>query len=126
MNDTMGETFLVHSRLVFGVLFRFSILSTNPLYQKKLMEAIKTAQAEMNSIVAERKVYESLTRNTPPVADRAYKLGKDGIGIFRREKMARSLHSLEYRKLNDNNTKQGWYLSPNIQCIPDETILPDI
>lgn len=41
------------------------------------MEPIKTAQAEMNSIVAERKVYAAPTRNIPPAADRTYKLGEE-------------------------------------------------
>ena len=40
---------------------------------------IKSAQAVMNSIVAERKVLSALTRNIPPAADRVYKLG---VGVL--------------------------------------------
>lgn len=77
MNDTMGENGLVPSRLVFGMIPRFPIINTDLPTQKERMEALKTAQAEMNSIVAERRVVEALTRNIPPAADRVYKLGEE-------------------------------------------------
>lgn len=41
------------------------------------MEAFKMAQAEMNSIITERRVLEPLTKNLLPVADRNYKFGKE-------------------------------------------------
>lgn len=56
------------------------------------MEALKTAQWETNSIVAERSVLEVLTRNIRPAVDRKYNFGyeilahlgtiKRGIGLF--------------------------------------------
>lgn len=73
MNDTMGENGLVPSRLVFGILPRFPILNSNLPSQKERMEIIKTAHAEMNSIIAERRITAALTRNVPSAADRHYK-----------------------------------------------------
>ena len=77
MNDTMGENGLVPSRLVFGIIPRFPILNTDLPNQKDLMELIKKAQAEMNNIIAERRVLAALTRDIPPAADRTYQLGEE-------------------------------------------------
>lgn len=41
------------------------------------MEAIKTVQAELKSIVAERRVLETLTKNIPPATDRTYNFGEE-------------------------------------------------
>lgn len=41
------------------------------------MEALKTAQAELNSITAERKVLETLMRNISPAADKSYKVREE-------------------------------------------------
>lgn len=41
------------------------------------MDALKTAQAETNLIVAEWRVREALTGNNPPAADQTYKLGEE-------------------------------------------------
>lgn len=41
------------------------------------MEDLKTAQAEMNPIVNERRVLTALTRKMPPATDRTYKLGQN-------------------------------------------------
>jgi len=77
MNDTINEKGLVPSRLVFGILPRFPILNSNLPNQKERLEIIKTAQAEMNSIVAERKIMTALSKNVPAAADRTYKLGEE-------------------------------------------------
>ena len=77
MNDTMSENALVPSRLVFGILPRFPILNTKLPKQRERMDMIKKAQAEMNTIVAERRVLAALTRDIPPAADRTYKLGEE-------------------------------------------------
>ena len=58
-------------------LLRFPILNSELPNQKERIGMIKSAQAEMNSIVAERKVLSALTRNIPPAADRVFKLGEE-------------------------------------------------
>lgn len=40
------------------------------------MEALKIAQAEVNLIIAERRVLEALLKNIPNKADRNFKLGE--------------------------------------------------
>ena len=86
MSDTMGETGLVPSRLVFGIVPRFPILNSNLPNQKERLEIIKIAQAEMNSIVAERRVLAALTRDIPPAADRTYKIGEEVLIYSEKEK----------------------------------------
>lgn len=53
MNSTLSENGLVPSRLVLGMVPRFSLLSKNMLSRKKRKRALKSAQAEINSIMAE-------------------------------------------------------------------------
>lgn len=77
INVTMGDTCLVSSTLVFGVLSQFSIISADLPNHKERMQAIKTAQAEMNSIFGKRKVFETPTKNIPPPADETYKFGQE-------------------------------------------------
>lgn len=43
------------------------------------MKAMKTAQAEMSSIVKERGVLEALTPNIPPAADRMCNIGGEVV-----------------------------------------------
>lgn len=59
----MCEDGFVPSKLVFEILPRFPILSTDLPNQEDRIETIKTVQAEMNSIVVERRVFKSLTKN---------------------------------------------------------------
>lgn len=46
------------------------------------MNAIKIAEAVMNSIIAERKVLEAITKNISPAADRSYWLGEECLVYF--------------------------------------------
>lgn len=69
MNDRINENGLVPSRLVLGMFPRFPILNTDLPTQKDRINVIKAAQAEMNSIVAERRLLTALTRDIPPAAD---------------------------------------------------------
>lgn len=75
INDTMGKNGLVPSRLVFWIVSRFPILSTDLPSQKEGLKTSKFAEAKMNSIVVEQRVPDALTGNTPPAADRKYKTG---------------------------------------------------
>lgn len=68
MNNNMEENGLVPSRLASEVLPRFLFLSSDFLSQKESVEALKLAQAEMNSNVADKRVLEALVRNIPPAA----------------------------------------------------------
>lgn len=61
MNETMKENGLVPSRLAFGIIPSFPILSTDFSNRKKRMEAITSAQAEMNSIEKSTATFEQLT-----------------------------------------------------------------
>lgn len=79
MNDTIGDNRLVPSRLVFGILLRFPIINSELPDRKERLEAIKLVQAEMNSIVAERRVQMVLTKSTPPSADQTYKLREEVV-----------------------------------------------
>lgn len=66
VNDTMGDNRLFLFRNVFGIRSRFSIQSRDHPSQKERMEAIKMAQAEIKSIIAERGVVQALTKTIQP------------------------------------------------------------
>lgn len=73
INDDIRRNELVSSRLVFVMLLRFPLLNSNLPSQKRRMDIIKTAQAEVKSIIAERKATAALTKNVPFSANRNYK-----------------------------------------------------
>lgn len=77
VNDTMSENGLVLTRLVYGDVPRFPIINTELPNQKDRLEAIKTAQAEMNAIVAERRIRTALAYEITPPSDRIYKVGEE-------------------------------------------------
>ena len=77
MNDTMGESGLVPSLLVFGTIPRFPIISSDLPSQKERIEALIKAHMETNSIVAERRFLAALTRNIPPAGKYTYTLGEE-------------------------------------------------
>ena len=86
MNDTIGENGLVPSRLVFGIIPRFPIISTDLPSQKERMEILVRAQMEMNAIVAERRIMAPLTKDIPPAADRVCELGEEVLVFAEKEK----------------------------------------
>jgi hypothetical protein len=77
LNDTMGENGLVPTLLVFGIIPRFPILSTDLPEQKERMRVITAAQAEYNTIVAERRLLSALQSRVPAAADRIYQVGEE-------------------------------------------------
>lgn len=77
MSSKMGEVFLLFSRLVFGIVHCFPIFSIDVLEQDERMEALKVAQSEMNSIIAEREVKTALTRKLTLAADQYYETGDE-------------------------------------------------
>jgi hypothetical protein len=60
MNDTVGENGLVPSLLVFGVTPRYPALRTDLPNQKERMGVISTAQKEIKTIIAERRITTAL------------------------------------------------------------------
>jgi transposase InsO family protein len=82
MNDTIGENGLVPSLLVFGVVPRFPMLSTDLPNQKERMAAISLAKMEMNSIIAERRVNTALRKNAPSSVDYVFAVD-DEVLVFR-------------------------------------------
>lgn len=49
------------------------------------MEAVDNAQAETNSVTAERKVISTLKRDIPPAADRTYEKGEEMLVYYEEE-----------------------------------------
>ena len=82
MNDTMGENGLVPSLLVFGIIPRFPIINSELPTQKERMEALASAQMEMNSIIAERRISAALQRNIPRSAGQVLEVG-DEVLVYR-------------------------------------------
>ena len=81
MNDTIGEKGRVPPFLAFGITPRFPIISTELLAQAERMKTLTSAQMEMNTIVAERRIQAALSRQIPTAADKIYQLG-DEILVF--------------------------------------------
>lgn len=75
MNNTIEKKGLVRSRLVFGIFPRLSIIASNFLKQKEIMEVIVKVQIEMNAIVAEHRTKTALLRNIPQYAYHAFRIG---------------------------------------------------
>lgn len=62
MNDTMNEDGLVPSLLLFGIIPRFTIISTKLATQKGRMNVLATARAEMESIVTRKRIYTAFQK----------------------------------------------------------------
>ena len=84
MNDTMGENGLVPSLLTFGVIPRFPILNTELPTQQERLEALKKAQAEMNSIVAERRIKRALLHKVPNASNYVFRPGTEVL-VYRED-----------------------------------------
>lgn len=87
MNDTMNEDGLVPSLLVFGIIPRFPIIATELPTQKERMEVLATARAEMEAIVAKRRIMTALLKAVPPAADRVCEIGEE-VWVYRGRKNA--------------------------------------
>jgi hypothetical protein len=82
MNDTIGEDGLVPSLLVFGISPRHQVLSTNLPTQQERMKVLATANAEMNSIIAERRILTALQKSIPAASVHSFDIG-DEVLVFR-------------------------------------------
>lgn len=72
----MGENGLVSSQLVFGDLALLPILDSSLPEQKERPAATKTAQADMNSMVAEGRISKALNRKIAHVSNRCFKVAR--------------------------------------------------
>lgn len=75
MNNTMGENGFVPAHLAFGIFYRFIIFNTKVCTQETRLKANRTAQAEMITIFAERKICKVLFRDIQSASDRIYEHG---------------------------------------------------
>ena len=86
MNDTMGENGLVPSLLVFGIIPRFPVISSQLPAQSERMEVLTMAQREMNTIIAQRRIITALTKNIPSASDRFYSIDDEVLVYREKEK----------------------------------------
>ena len=82
INDTIDQNGLVPSLLVFGVLPSFPSPSRNNPDQQERFEALKSARAEMESIVAEQRIRKALKSKIPPATKYLIK-PDDQIRLYR-------------------------------------------
>lgn len=103
MNDIIGENGLVPTSLLFGVGPWVPIFSTNIPTQKERLSFLAAASAEVNAVIAERKITTALTRKIPPAADRVYKLGEKALVYYGNEKIDCSYDCSICNKKNDSS-----------------------
>lgn len=82
INDTMGPNGLIPSLLVFGTLPRFPGIEASHPNQRERFQALKTARAEMEAIVAETRIQKALRSKLPP-ATKYLILPGDLVRVFR-------------------------------------------
>lgn len=68
-HDTIGEDALIPPRPVFEKSLRSHIVNTNLSAQMTIIEAIKSAQAEMNAMITEKNIRSALSYDIPSAAD---------------------------------------------------------
>lgn len=72
MNEMICKKRLVSARLAFGIITRFSTISSGLPARIARTEAIKTAQAEMGSIVAKSQIQNALSHDISLPVDKFY------------------------------------------------------
>jgi hypothetical protein len=65
---------------------RFPIITSEIPLQQERMRILQVAQAEMNSIVAERRVVQALQSAVPAAADRVYQVGEEVLVYREKER----------------------------------------
>ncbi len=83
-NDALGPNGLVPTLLVYGSLPSLPIPLQTDMDQKYRMEALATARAEMETIVAAQRIQKGLRSKIPPSAKYLFKPGED-VKVFREE-----------------------------------------
>lgn len=74
------------------MIFQIPIDSTVLPIQKERMDYLAIAQAEVNSIVAKRRIFSALPRDIPPAADRISLVGEE-VSVFPEGRKHRSGHN---------------------------------
>jgi hypothetical protein len=85
MNDTNGEDGLVQSLLVFGTKPRHTVMRTYVPTQKERMDVLATANLEMNTIVAERRIQTALLKAIPAASLNILDIGDEVLVYIQRE-----------------------------------------
>lgn len=81
-NDTIGLNGLVPSLLVFGIIPRFPIISSELPQQEARMKVLAEARAEYEAIIAEMRITAAMRHAVPEAANRTYDAGKKVL-VFR-------------------------------------------
>lgn len=82
LNDCMEPEGLVPSLLVFGVIPTLSITSKSLSTQKDWMQTLALAQADMETITAELRIYQALRLNLLPATMFIINVG-DNVRIYK-------------------------------------------
>ena len=77
MIDTNGDNGLVPTLVVFEIIPRFLIISSDIPAQKERMLALSKAQLGRNAVVAERCILAALTKSIPTATDYVFELGQE-------------------------------------------------
>jgi hypothetical protein len=123
---------LVPSLLVFGTLPRITSINTYLLAQREILEAMKLAQAEMNTTIAKQRIQEALTRRVPSAADVVLKIDQP-VRVYR-EKAAAWLgpfhvHDVDRKNVTVSDEKQRLktlslhQVGPVVQYIDTQALL---
>lgn len=104
MIDTINENGLVPTRLVFGVIPRSPIISRGISARKEEMKILTPDQAEMNAIIAERKISIALTRDILPAPNRVYEMGEKVLVYSENEEIGWSSNCCGYYWMNDHSS----------------------
>lgn len=84
----MVDNGLVPYRLVLGRATKFPTINTDLPTQKNWMEELKTSQAEMNTIVAEKRNLTALTHDITSAFDQFYIIGKNILICYEKRRNA--------------------------------------
>lgn len=91
MNDKMSENGFLLSRLVFGIITWFLTLYTDLINKFERMTIISREKAEMNTIIAERRVLAALNGNIHLAVDIVQKIGEEILVYVEEDKQWKGL-----------------------------------
>ena len=120
MNDTNGDKGLVPSLVVFGIILRSPIISSDIPAQKERMLALSKAQMEINAVVAERRILAALTRIIRTAIDFVFEIGQEVLVYERRRKEWHGPGTIPgiRNKIGDVKSNDGqWHKTINMQHV---------
>lgn len=77
--DTIGDSELIPSRLVFKTILQFPMMFLELPLQKERMKALANYHMEMNSIIAKQKHSTALSKKVSQSADHIYHIGDKAL-----------------------------------------------